>query len=164
MKLRYILGDATAPVQSPAIICHVCNDVGAFAKGFVAALNKKYPVVRKRYQSLKGQYALGLVQILTLSNGLRVANMIAQHGLKPSTTGIPPIRYDALRTCLTKINEYAEQCGATLAMPRIGSKLAGGKWDEIEKIIKETMKVDVYVYTLDAEKGDWPMSDGEVDV
>jgi hypothetical protein len=31
-------------------------------------------------------------------------------------------------------------------MPRIGCGLAGGKWEEIEPIIKKLMTVDTYVY------------------
>jgi hypothetical protein len=31
-------------------------------------------------------------------------------------------------------------------MPRIGCGLAGGKWEEIAKIIQQTLTVDVYIY------------------
>jgi len=155
LTLHYLIGDATKPVREPAIIAHVCNDVGAFSQGFVQALNILYPVVKKRYQSLKGQYTLGLTQIIKLSNGVHIANMIAQKGLGRDKDGKPPIRYEALNSSLAKVNEYAQNYGLTLHMPRIGSVRSGGDWDKIEAIIKDTMRVDTYVYTLESEKDNW---------
>jgi hypothetical protein len=40
--LRYIVGDATAPEDRPAVIAHVCNDVEAWGKGFVLALSRRW--------------------------------------------------------------------------------------------------------------------------
>lgn len=37
-SIRYQTGDATAPAEKPAIICHICNDLGGWGKGFVVAL------------------------------------------------------------------------------------------------------------------------------
>lgn len=37
--IQYRVGDATAPVaDGNKIICHLCNDIGAWGKGFVMAL------------------------------------------------------------------------------------------------------------------------------
>jgi O-acetyl-ADP-ribose deacetylase (regulator of RNase III) len=73
-------------------------------------------------------------------------NMVAQAGTRTGSKG-PPIRYDALRTCLERVNDYAETFKASVHCPRIGCGLAGGKWDMVEPVIQETLKDrDVYVY------------------
>ena len=63
--------------------------------------------------------------------------------------GPPPIRYPAIRAGLEKVAEFAVNQNASVAMPRIGSGLAGGSWDEIEKIVEQTLGgVAVQVYDL----------------
>lgn len=38
----YLKGDATCPqAKGVKIICHVCNDIGGWGKGFVLALSKR---------------------------------------------------------------------------------------------------------------------------
>ena len=40
-NIKYVVGDATAPQgESKKIICHICNDLGAWGAGFVLALSK----------------------------------------------------------------------------------------------------------------------------
>lgn len=42
MPIHYITGDATIPIgEGKKIIAHVCNDIGAWGKGFVLPLAKK---------------------------------------------------------------------------------------------------------------------------
>jgi len=42
--IAYVMGDATAPkADGPKIIVHVCNDVGAWGRGFVVALSRRWP-------------------------------------------------------------------------------------------------------------------------
>jgi len=75
---------------------------------------------------------------------------VAQRGTRP-TDGVPPIRYDALRECLTALAEQAASRSASVHMPRIGCGLAGGSWPEVEAIIDATLLVagvPVHVYDL----------------
>ena len=79
--------------------------------------------------------------------------MIAQH--ETIRTNQTLIRYDALKTCLSKIASKAKLLNATVHMPRLGCGLAGGKWEEVEKIINETLiaeNIQTYVYTLSGDK------------
>jgi len=40
-SIKYVVGDATAPKMDGAkIICHVCNNIAGWGKGFVLALSK----------------------------------------------------------------------------------------------------------------------------
>lgn len=145
--INYVTGDATQPIgNGKKIIVHICNDEGKWGKGFVLALSKKWTQPEANYRALTN-YTLGNVQYVQVEEDIIVANMIAQKGIG-FKNGKPPISYGALRICLTHVNNVAYKSNATIHMPRIGTGLAGGDWNTIEKIIKEVMSVDVIVYDL----------------
>ena len=147
-NIKYVVGDATAPQgESKKIICHICNDLGAWGAGFVLALSKKWRYPEDFYRA-RHTYPLGHADILSVEDDTYVANMIAQHGIRPDSEGVPPVRYEALKEALSKVNVVALRIGATLHMPRIGCGLAGGNWEEVEKIINEVVTVNVIVYDL----------------
>lgn len=165
MPLKYLKGDATVPqAKGPKLIVHICNDQNGWGAGFVLAISKRwsYPeaMYRQWYRQREaiqnpdpeaivqttGRFQLGETQLVLVQPGVAVVNMIAQAGMRTGSKG-PPIRYDALRTCLEHVNDYAETFKASVHMPRIGCGLAGGKWDMVEPIVQETlMDRDVYVY------------------
>lgn len=157
MALHYLLGDATDPIQKPALICHVCNDVNAFGAGFVLALAKKYPTSKSAYHEWFRNESphLGDVQFIQVSSDIIVANMIAQHDIRWNGN-IPPIRYKALELCLEKVYEKASLSFSTLHMPRIGCTLSGGAWDIVGDIVRNKASVETYIYTLKTERGRWP--------
>jgi O-acetyl-ADP-ribose deacetylase (regulator of RNase III) len=153
-SIAYCKGDATAPIGSGAkIICHVCNDVGGWGQGFVLAISKRWPEPEAQYRAWYKQgeaagFRLGAIQVVNVESEVAVANMVAQRGVRASG-GIPPIRYDALRECLTALAARATALAASVHMPRIGCGLAGGSWPEVEAIINETLLAagaPVYVY------------------
>lgn len=154
-KINYVIGDATQPQgEGKKIICHVCNDIGAWGAGFVLAISRRWSFPEQFYRA-RQKYVLGDVDIISVnpvlsesSGDIYVANMIGQHRTGYDGNGNPPIRYDAVRTALEKVNVVAEKQNATLHMPRIGCGLAGGEWEKIEEIIKEVVTVDVTVYDL----------------
>ena len=77
-----------------------------------------------------------------------VANLIGQHGIRPTKAG-PPVRYDAIRAGLREVADFAARHEASVHMPRIGSGLAGGDWSTIEDIVtSELAELDVTVYDL----------------
>lgn len=78
--------------------------------------------------------------------------MIGQHKINVDSNGIPPIRYEEVKKCLEKVAQEAQKINASIHMPRIGCGLAGGKWEEIEPIICETLlkdNIEVYVYDFE---------------
>jgi O-acetyl-ADP-ribose deacetylase (regulator of RNase III) len=97
---------------------------------------------------------LGEVQFVQVKPDICVANMIGQHDIR-WINGIPPIRYEALEQCLGIVYKKAAEEGLTVHMPRIGAELSGGLWGKIEEIIKKTMTVESYVYTLEKQKNKW---------
>jgi O-acetyl-ADP-ribose deacetylase (regulator of RNase III) len=151
-KINYIKGDATNPQgEGKKIICHICNDVGAWGAGFVLAVSKKWiaPEITYRNENVR-DLKLGDVQFVSVEDDIIVANMIAQRGVGYDfSSGRPPIRYNALHMCLVKVNDWACKIGATLHMPKIGCGLGGGQWKIIEQIIQDVVSVDVTVYDLE---------------
>src|SRR5205823_6841477 len=49
--ITYLKGDATCPqAKGVKIICHVCNDIGGWGKGFVLALSKRWSEPEAAYR------------------------------------------------------------------------------------------------------------------
>ncbi len=149
-KIKYVIGDATRPIgNGKKIICHCCNTESRWGLGFVLALSKRWEEPETMYRETPVKdLKLGNVQIVQVEDDILVANMIGQHGVAYSPQGQPPIRYNAIRTALIAVNKLAVEIGATIHAPRFGAGLAGGRWSEIEKIIKEVVTVDVTIYDL----------------
>jgi O-acetyl-ADP-ribose deacetylase (regulator of RNase III) len=152
MTIQYLKGDATQPQGAGfKIITHICNDIGGWGRGFVLALSKRWKEPEREYRQWyeSGQnFQLGEVQFVPVEAGLVVANIIGQHKVS-ATNGVPPIRYEAVRAGLQKVADYALAHAATVHMPRMGAGLAGGKWEEIEKIVEEELiqkGIAVFVY------------------
>ncbi len=157
MSIKYLKGDATNPIgNEKKIICHICNDIGGWGRGFVLALSKRWKIPESEYRQwhnghsiwTKDEFKLGNVQIVQVEHNVWVANMISQHDIV-SHKGIPPIRYEALTSCLDKVTARAKEIGATIHGPRFGAGLAGGNWSKIEEIIEATCQdIPVYIYDL----------------
>ncbi|MGY1969650.1 macro domain-containing protein [Nocardia gipuzkoensis] len=156
-EIQYKTGDATTPdLQSPTIIAHICNDIGRWGKGFVLAVSARWPQPEQAYRDwhrhrAQNDFGLGAIQLVHVEPNLHVANMIGQHGIRP-TADNPPIRYTAVDQCLTALAHAATAHNASVAMPRIGCGLAGGTWDKIEPLILNRLcqqGVRVTVYDLE---------------
>ncbi len=159
MSIHYVEGDATRPIGEGAkVIVHVCNDIGGWGAGFVVAISRRWKEPEQAYRRWckqgdeAGPFELGQVQMVQVESELWVANLIGQQGLR-SSGGRPPIRYGAIRTGLETVSEFAAENSTSVHMPRIGCGLAGGSWEEIEPLIKETLisaGVSVTVYDFKA--------------
>jgi O-acetyl-ADP-ribose deacetylase (regulator of RNase III) len=151
--IRYLKGDATYPenpLDENIIIPHICNNIGAWGAGFVVALSKRWEQPEALYRALIHDLQLGDTQFVQVEDNIIVANMIAQNNIISNTSkDNPPIDYKALKTCLKTVNDLAKKTNSVLHMPKIGSGLAGGNWDVIEDIIKNTIEVDGYVYLFE---------------
>ncbi|MFE6778494.1 macro domain-containing protein [Streptomyces sp. NPDC057702] len=153
--LRIVPGDATNPqAKGPKIIAHICNDLGGWGRGFVLAISRHWPEPEREYrrwhrERASNDFALGAVRLVRVRPDLQVANMVAQHGMRRGSGG-PPIRYDAVASCLHAVAEHAVAHEASVHMPRIGCGLAGGTWDRVEPIINETLSArDIAVTVYD---------------
>jgi len=119
-----------------------------------------------------GYFKLGEVQLVHVGNRTCIANMVAQQGTRSNDDVYPPIRYGALTDCMRAIaKQYKHEASqlfqagkrdsATIPFeihcPKFGSDLAGGSWEEIEKLINEIwleagIPVTVYEYDPNAVK------------
>ena len=171
-KIQYINHDATYPIgDSHKYILHICNNVGGWGKGFVNAISKRWPEPKSSYKawykngfytdrdSAYVKFQLGENQYVDVTDNITVVNMIAQEGIYPKVDEngkiTQPIRYDALKLCLNSFVDHVKsEKGFTANMPLIGSGLAGGDWNIIEKIINSTLienGIDTFVYVLKNE-------------
>ena len=147
--IEYVVGDATDPISKPAVIAHVCNDVGAWGAGFVLALSRRWKGPETAYRS-RSILALGDVQFIDVGGGITVANMVAQRGCSGPR---PWIRYNALEDCLRKVEAHASVACASIHCPRIGCGIAGGDWNSVEPILTRTCpNVRVVVYDLESNR------------
>jgi O-acetyl-ADP-ribose deacetylase (regulator of RNase III) len=151
--ILYRRGDATEPVgDGNKIICHCCNDLGLWGRGFVLAISRRWKEPEaefRRWNRDRVGFALGEIQMVQVEEELWVANMIGQHGVGQGAEG-PPIRYEALRSCLEKVTSRAKELSASVHMPRIGCGLAGGKWENVEPLLIETLyQAGVFVSVYD---------------
>ena len=141
--IHYLKADATVPqAEGNIVIAHICNDIGAWGKGFVLALSKRWKYPEKQYKQWYkegGNFALGEVQFVSVEEKIWVANLIGQHNIYRDENGDPPIRYEAVEKGLRIIADFAYEINAKVQMPRIGCGLAGGSWDRIEKLIRQTL-------------------------
>lgn len=159
MEIKYIKGDATEPIvidDKYSVICHCCNALGAWGKGFVVPLGKKYPIAREKYlefiKNTPKENRLGSVSFAKVSDNIIVANIIGQYYTYPKDGKIP-LDYEALEKGFKFIINIFKmhKMPLTIHMPKIGCGLAGGDWNVVEKIIKNTFineNIEVYVYFL----------------
>lgn len=144
MNIKYVGGDATLPEGTGArIIVHVCNDLGAWGRGLVLALSKKWPQSEQQYRAWsRGEvelpFELEQVQFVQVENELWVANLLGQHGVRRHG-GTPPVPYEAIREGLQRVAERGTQESAFVHMPRIGAGLAGGDCRVISRIIDDEL-------------------------
>ncbi|MBK6381812.1 MAG: Appr-1-p processing protein [Chitinophagaceae bacterium] len=154
MEVNYIKGDATNPtVEGNKIIVHICNDIGGWGKGFVVAISKRWKQPEQKYREwFKAQenFKLGQVQFVQVEHGFWVANLIGQHKINKDENGNAPIRYESILLGLEQVGQFAIEKNATIHMPRIGCGLAGGTWDKIEPLIKQSLSdKDIMVTVYD---------------
>lgn len=154
-EINYLIGDATVPqAEGNKIIVHICNDIGAWGKGFVLALSNRWKqpeIEYRKWHKSRQNFALGEIQLVKVEENIVVANMIGQRGVKQSFL-FPPIRYGAVNDCLAKVTDVAISTNASIHMPRIGCGLAGGQWAKIEQLIITNFTdkgIPVFVYDLE---------------
>lgn len=171
MTIEHLIGDVTHPLESKGMkfIAHCCNNIGGWGMGVVLAISRRWGMPELMYRKWAQEKpfdmrkSLGKVQIVPVERDVMVINIIGQEGVG-FKNGVAPIRYEAIREGFEKAQKFMEghsNKNPTLHLPRIGAGLAGGDWDKIEKIIEETVKFPVFVYTLPFEAEKYGMKNEE---
>ena len=141
MKFSCEPGNALAlPDGKRTLLPHIVNNVGGWGKGFVGGISRVTPLPEARYRkwAASGAMQLGMVQPVKVNDRLTVLNMCAQEGYD-GYKGVPnphPLDEAALKVCLGKAAGLAVAFDV-VQMPRIGCGLAGGRWENIEKLIRD---------------------------
>lgn len=140
------------------IIVHGCNSKGKMGKGVAKAIRDRWPSVYQHYSETHRMNGLRLGDVIFVKpleepSAPFVANAITQDDYRRSY-GDPSklfLDYEALETALQRVNYFAKNRGiTTIALPKIGSKLAGGDWALIEPIIEKTLgEFQTTIYLFD---------------
>lgn len=144
MKIETRQGDATSPrpgtetLGHGVIVAHLCNQISAWGRGFVLAVDDLSFAAKYAYKALckdnNDAVPLGTTQFVEVKTDLWVSNMIAQNGTKGDGCLVD---YKALGRCLHMTFKRAIQLGCTVHIPSgMGSGLAGGDEAKIHAIIK----------------------------
>jgi hypothetical protein len=153
-EITYLKGDATYPVgEGQKIIFHAVNTVGAWGRGFVLAISKRWKEPEEFYLSQRGKWFLGDVQLVRVADDITVANMVAQRALRSQWNPVP---FDpaACERCMEKVAEAALMTKASIHGPRLGSGLGGMRWGTVAHIIERTLcskDIPVYIYDLEGK-------------
>lgn len=138
--LKELKGDALDPKQPGArIVAHVVPNTTApwGGGGFAGQVRRRFPGVWSQYRlvvsSAGGSPKLGTTFLGELSQGTSIVHMVAQQGFGPSDT--PRLRYAALAQCLGELRQIAEERGASVHMPRIGTGHGGADWEIVKELI-----------------------------
>lgn len=152
MSVNVIIGDLLNAKE--LIIGHQVNCQGVMGSGIARALRDKYSTLYPSYKRYCSQHnspdeLLGHCQIV--QEGSRyIANLFGQvdYGRQKSRVYT---NYEALRTSLTTLREYAVQNQLSVALPYgIGCGLANGDWDVVSEILEQVFgDYDVMLYKLE---------------
>lgn len=123
------------------IIAHLANNIGAWGRGFVLAVDQLSPIPRKAYKEMAQRHSrdipLGETQFCEVEPELWVANMVAQKGITRSADSGCLVDYKALDACLKTTFQRAVLLRCNVHIPSgMGSGLAGGDEKMIHEIIK----------------------------
>ena len=70
-----------------------------------------------------------------------------------TSSRVPPVRYYAVEEALGTVAGRAASLDASVHMPRIGTGRAGGEWERIARIIRNTLlRSDIPTYVYDRSK------------
>ena len=137
MKIFYKTGNVVE--CSEKAILHGCNAQGVMGSGVAKAIKEKYPEAFSKYRKRQETSGLNLGDCIVAigSDGKYIFNAITQEFY--GKDGKRYLNYEALYNVLTGVNFAARQADIeSIAMPKIGSGLAGGSWNIIQSMIEET--------------------------
>lgn len=166
MPVKIIDGDLFT--TKARIIAHQVNCQGVMGSGVAKQIRQRNPQMFLNYArhcaaaKRTGWSPLGTNLILhtdadadsyvpgtMVYTGQYICNMFAQN-----MYGYDGRRYtniDALRSCFTKLAQYAREDGLTVAMPyKVGCVRGGANWEVVYKMIEEIFRdVNVELWCLD---------------
>ena len=138
--IKYVDGDLIKLAKEGHfdVIAHGCNCFLTFGAGIAPQIKKAFP---EAYEvdcaTVSGDESKMGTITYTIETTPIVVNIYSQFDTKGRRSGNMDLDYDALRSGIKMMKRKFS--GKTFGMPRLGSGLAGGSWEIIEKIIEEEM-------------------------
>lgn len=125
-------------------VLHVCNNVGAWGKGFVLAVNQLSPLPKQKYveDHRAGKLALGSWRIVPTHDVFHVVNIVAQKGL-PSKDNPVPFSQKHFDEAISEIAGNAQRFSEAnntpfvFVAPTLGAGLARGNWGTIKSTLSQ---------------------------
>lgn len=153
MITKYIKGDVTKTELK--YIAHGVNASNAMGSGVAKSIYEAFPEVKEKYHAYASQYAysnyakrqlLGEIQSVKSRDKI-IYNLFTQ--LNYGYDGKRYVNYKAIVDCFKSLTEALE--GEIIAIPKLGSGLAGGDWELIKELIDDTVedKLEIWVYEKD---------------
>ena len=143
-EIKEVDGDALQPRGTgPKLVAHVVPDTNSVwgGNGFASQVRHRFPNVWVQFRSeTLAQHrapALGEVFLGEIGNNVTVAHMVAQRGIGASSS--QRLRYAALAQCLSEVRAKAQELGASVHMPRVGTGHGGASWDIVRELIAEEL-------------------------
>jgi len=135
MQIEYIRGDLLA--TDVRHIIHGCNSHGIMGSGVAKAIRDKYPQAYQDYNDVYNNHGLelGNIVVSVQNDGKVIHNAITQKDYGRDSSRVY-VSYWAIAEVFRKINSWGV---GEIAMPKIGSGLAGGDWNVISGIIENTL-------------------------
>jgi O-acetyl-ADP-ribose deacetylase (regulator of RNase III) len=162
--IEYKKGDLfNVPFNEVTLVPHIVNSGGSWGSGFVLAISKQSRWPEKKYrewykagfyysEDSEIPFMLGEIQVVPIDQRCLIVNMIGQKDVGFNKYNMPPIRYDCLEECLSRLRDFAESRGnLPIRSPKFGAGLAGGSWDKIAALINKVFansSVQFTVYEL----------------
>lgn len=135
-------------IKKPTVVLHGCNCLHIMGAGIARYLRDTYPIVYEVDKTTTRQAdknKLGTYSVAKINDKFHILNCYTQFSIHVDKYGNPPIDYNALRSCLQKVN--VEYDGWDIRTPMIGCGLAGGDWDTVKHIFEEELeKQNVLLY------------------
>lgn len=152
--IQYKDGDVVEAAKNKEIdiLIHGCNCFNTMGSGVAKAIGAEWPqAYEEDCTTIKGSKSkLGSFSFVEIPNGPTIINAYTQFNYNRKNEHIDLFEYAAFEKILNKIAYlYLPNKFNRIGMPKIGSGLAGGSWNKIEKIIQNTLKdFDVTIYEL----------------
>ena len=121
------------------VICHSCNCFVNMGSGIAPQIKKAFPEAYEVDCETKigDESKLGTITY-TKNSPVTIVNIYGQFGYGNRKFGKPDIDYEALRSGLQLMKDKFS--GKKFGLPKIGSGLASGNWNIIEKIIEDVFR------------------------
>lgn len=116
------------------IIAHQVNLKGVMGAGLAKQIRSCYPIVYEQYLDFLPNAELGSILAVPVSEHLTVVNLFGQADIGRNKQQTDVV---ALKQCLIKLQNFADNSMPIYLPYQLGCGLGGGDWDEVLQLIND---------------------------